>query len=96
MHAYYYTYNDFFHENLPRLFAHFKECALSEDLYLLDWLYTVFAKAMPLDVACRVWDVFLRDGEEFLFKTALGELQFKSLVNGSLWLCKLECVCLLP
>ncbi|XP_063228303.1 TBC1 domain family member 14-like [Bacillus rossius redtenbacheri] len=74
MHAYYHTYNDFFHENLPRLFAHFRESALSEDLYLLDWMYTVFAKAMPLDVACRVWDVFLRDGEEFLFKTALGVL----------------------
>ena len=28
---------------------------------------------MPLDVACRVWDVFLRDGEEFLFRTALGK-----------------------
>jgi hypothetical protein len=28
---------------------------------------------MPLDVACRVWDVFLRDGEEFLFKAALGK-----------------------
>lgn len=74
MQAYYATYNDFFRENLPRLASHFQESALSADLYLLDWLYTVFAKAMPLDVACRVWDVFLRDGEEFLFKTALGVL----------------------
>jgi hypothetical protein len=73
MHAYYAAYNDFFHENLPRLYTHLIESSLSADLYLLDWLYTVFAKAMPLDVACRVWDVFLRDGEEFLFKAALGE-----------------------
>ncbi|GLG94232.1 Ecotropic viral integration site 5 ortholog [Gryllus bimaculatus] len=74
MRSYYETYNDFFRENLPRLFSHFNSSSLSADLYLLDWLYTVFAKAMPLDVACRVWDVFLRDGEEFLFKTALGVL----------------------
>jgi hypothetical protein len=73
MNAYYGAYNDFFRENLPRLYTHFIQTCLSADLYLLDWLYTVFAKAMPLDVACRVWDVFLRDGEEFLFKAALGE-----------------------
>lgn len=30
---------------------------------------------MPLDLACRVWDVFCRDGEEFLFRTALGILK---------------------
>jgi hypothetical protein len=76
MKAYYAAYNDFFRENLPRLYTHFTESSLSADLYLLDWLYTVFAKAMPLDVACRVWDVFLRDGEEFLFKAALGKHDF--------------------
>jgi len=35
-------------------------------------MYTLFAKSLPLDVASRVWDVFCRDGEEFLFRTALG------------------------
>lgn len=29
---------------------------------------------MPLDVVSRVWDVYLRDKEEFLFCTALGIL----------------------
>ena len=28
-----------------------------------------------MDLACRVWDVFCRDGEEFLFRTALGLLR---------------------
>ena len=36
-------------------------------------IFTLFAKALSLDVASRVWDVFARDGEEFLFRTALGE-----------------------
>ncbi|XP_067007796.2 TBC1 domain family member 14 [Anabrus simplex] len=96
MQAYYATYNDFFRENLPRLYAHFSESMLSPDLYLLDWLYTVFAKAMPLDVACRVWDVFLRDGEEFLFKTALGVLHLSQdvllqldFLHGAQYLTKL-------
>ncbi|KAJ9592631.1 hypothetical protein L9F63_015704, partial [Diploptera punctata] len=96
MNAYYAAYNDFFRENLPRLYCHFTESLLSADLYLLDWLYTVFAKAMPLDVACRVWDVFLRDGEEFLFKAALGVLHLNQevllkldFIHGAQFLTKL-------
>ncbi|XP_069678190.1 TBC1 domain family member 14-like isoform X2 [Periplaneta americana] len=96
MNAYYAAYNDFFRENLPRLHTHFTNSSLSADLYLLDWLYTVFAKAMPLDVACRVWDVFLRDGEEFLFKAALGVLHLHQdvllrmdFIHGAQFLTKL-------
>ncbi|XP_008190632.2 TBC1 domain family member 12 [Tribolium castaneum] len=74
MEAYYSAYNEVFSYNLPKLHAHFKEAKLTPDLYLLDWIYTIFAKAMPLDVACRVWDIFLRDGFEFIFRTALGIL----------------------
>lgn len=49
---------------------------VAPELYLVEWLYTAFAKAMPLDAACRVWDVFLRDGDTFLFNTALGQCHY--------------------
>lgn len=74
MNVYYKVYSSALAHRLPKIYAHFTASGLSPDLYLLDWLYTVYAKAMPLDVACRVWDVFLRDGDEFLFRTALGVL----------------------
>ncbi|XP_023021601.1 TBC1 domain family member 12 [Leptinotarsa decemlineata] len=74
MQAYYSAYNQVFSYNLPKLYSHFERSGLTPDLYLLDWIYTIFAKAMPLDIACRVWDVFLRDGYEFIFRTALGIL----------------------
>lgn len=35
--------------------------------------FTLFSKSLPLDIASRVWDVFCRDGEAFLFRAALGE-----------------------
>ncbi len=38
-------------------------------------IFTLYTKSLPLDVACRVWDVFCRDGEEFLFRTGLGILR---------------------
>ncbi|KAL0822808.1 hypothetical protein ABMA28_004813 [Loxostege sticticalis] len=63
------AYTTLLQHNLPALAG-----VVAPELYLLEWLYTAFAKAMPLDAACRVWDVFLRDGDSFLFNTALGVL----------------------
>ncbi|XP_026877656.2 TBC1 domain family member 12 isoform X2 [Electrophorus electricus] len=72
---YFAAFEVFFEENLPRLFSHFKSSGLTPDLYLIDWIFTLYSKSLPLDVACRVWDVFCRDGEEFLFRTGLGMLR---------------------
>ncbi|XP_045081176.1 TBC1 domain family member 14-like isoform X2 [Coregonus clupeaformis] len=67
--TYFAAFEVFFEENLPKLFAHFKENNLTPDIYLID------CKSLPLDLACRVWDVFCRDGDEFLFRVALGILR---------------------
>ncbi|XP_022255400.1 TBC1 domain family member 14-like isoform X2 [Limulus polyphemus] len=75
MKIYYAVYEEFFSENLAKLNSHFKKQNLTSDLYLVDWVYTLFSRSLPLDVACRVWDIFFRDGEEFLFRTALGILK---------------------
>ncbi|XP_061915402.1 TBC1 domain family member 12-like isoform X3 [Entelurus aequoreus] len=72
---YFAVFEVFFEENLPRLFSHFQTNQLTPDLYLIDWIFTLYSKSLPLDVACRVWDVFCRDGEESLFRTGLGILR---------------------
>ncbi|XP_049591306.1 TBC1 domain family member 12 isoform X1 [Syngnathus scovelli] len=72
---YFAVFEVFFEENLPRLFSHFRSNKLTPDLYLIDWIFTLYSKSLPLDVACRVWDVFCRDGEESLFRTGLGILR---------------------
>ncbi|XP_040885572.1 TBC1 domain family member 12-like isoform X2 [Toxotes jaculatrix] len=64
-----------FEETLPCLFLYFQSLSLTPDLYLMDWILSLYTKPLPLDVVCRVWDVFFRDGEEFLFRTALGILR---------------------
>ncbi|XP_032691910.1 TBC1 domain family member 12 isoform X3 [Lontra canadensis] len=69
---YFATFEVFFEENLSKLFLHFKSYSLTPDIYLIDWIFTLYSKSLPLDLACRVWDVFCRDGEEFLFRTGLG------------------------
>ncbi|XP_041124629.1 TBC1 domain family member 12-like isoform X2 [Polyodon spathula] len=72
---YFAAFEVFFEENLPKLFVHFKTYNLTPDIYLIDWIFTLYSKSLPLDLACRVWDVFCRDGEEFLFRTGLGILK---------------------
>ncbi|KAG5315751.1 TBC14 protein, partial [Acromyrmex insinuator] len=96
MNTYYKVYSSALAHKLPKVFSHFTVAGLSPDLYLLDWLYTIYAKAMPLDVACRIWDIFLRDGDEFLFRTALGvlhlyqeELLKMDFVHGAQFLTRL-------
>uniref|UniRef100_UPI00398E5BB1 TBC1 domain family member 14-like isoform X1 n=2 Tax=Pristiophorus japonicus TaxID=55135 RepID=UPI00398E5BB1 len=79
---YFSAFEVFFEENLPPLFAHFKKNNLTPDIYLIDWIFTLYSKSFPLDLACRVWDVFCRDGEEFLFRTALGILKiYEDILN---------------
>ncbi|MBN3277125.1 TBC14 protein, partial [Polyodon spathula] len=73
--TYFAAFDVFFEENLPKLFEHFKKNNLTPDIYLIDWIFTLYSKSLPLDLACRVWDVFCRDGDEFLFRTALGILK---------------------
>ncbi|XP_068444348.1 TBC1 domain family member 14 isoform X1 [Clinocottus analis] len=73
--TYFAAFEVFFEENLPKLFAHFQKNNLTPDIYLIDWIFTLYSKSLPLDLACRVWDVFCRDSEEFLFRTGLGLLR---------------------
>ena len=44
------------------------------EYYSCSRIFTLYTKSLPLDVACRVWDMFCRDGDVFLFRTALGQL----------------------
>ncbi|XP_056222531.1 TBC1 domain family member 12-like isoform X3 [Seriola aureovittata] len=75
MYRYFGAFQVFLEETLPHLFLYFQSVGVTPDLYLLDWILSLYTKPLPLDVACRVWDVFFRDGEEFLFRTALGILR---------------------
>lgn len=83
MNVYYNLFMKLLSINIPIIHKHFLNSGLSPDFYLLDWIYTIYSKAMPLDIVCRIWDVFIRDGDEFLFKTAIGILNIyqRQLLN---------------
>ena len=74
MASHYSSFSSLLTAHLPSLSAHFTRLGLRPDLYLLDWLMTLFSRCLPLDVTCRLWDIIARDGQVFLFKAALGIL----------------------
>jgi len=75
MFVYFDVFNLFFEEALPPLFNFFTHLQLTPDLYLIGWVFTLFSKSLPLDVVSRIWDVYFRDGDSFLFAAALGILR---------------------
>jgi len=74
MEHYYTAFSSLLSLHIPRLARHFARLGLRPELYMLDWVMTLFSKAAPLDLTCRLWDLIIRDGEQFLFKAALGVL----------------------
>lgn len=82
---------------LPTLHAHFGNIHLTPDLYLRDQIFTLFAKCLPLEVACRVWDLVLRDGNVFVYRASLALLvmyeqelmRFNDFVGAARFLSKL-------
>lgn len=73
MTSYFTTYNDLLKHNLNKLNTHFNLIGLTSEMYLVDWIYSVFAKSMNLELASVIWDNFLRDNDQFLFRAALGK-----------------------
>ena len=60
--------------HLPKLSAHFSQMSIEPNCFALDWFFTIYSKSLPLDVVSRIWDLFFRDGDAFIFRTAIAIL----------------------
>ena len=59
-------------QKMPKAHRAFLEHDITPDLYLYEWLMTLFTRTLSLDVAHRVWDNFFLVGSHFLFRVGLG------------------------
>lgn len=66
------VFDHLFQKYLPQLYQHLLTESISSEIFLLDWALTLFSKAMPINVAARLWDVYLLEGEIFFIKACLG------------------------
>ena len=60
---------------MPKVYATFSSTLVSPSLYLDPWIRTLFIKYLPLDLATRIFDVFLLEGDSFLFRISLVVLE---------------------
>ncbi|KNC47815.1 TBC1 domain family member 14 [Thecamonas trahens ATCC 50062] len=69
-------FNALAHEVLPDLAIHLDAVGLQPNLYLVPWVMTLFARALPLDLAAHAWDYLFIHGQVFIFHMALGILLY--------------------
>lgn len=73
--AYYRVFDTLLADHMPRVYANFMSQVVRPSLYLRPWLSTMYIAFLPLDLATRVFDVFLLEGDSFAFRVALVLLQ---------------------
>lgn len=62
-------------EELPALHAHFVHYAIEADIYMINWVMSLYCHALPLDMVSRIWDIYVCDGDVAIFRAALGILK---------------------
>lgn len=77
--------------NLPEVFSNFKKIGLLTELYLIEWIMTIFSKNLNIDVAARIWDLYMIEGVKALYQAAISILTiFKDqLLTGNFETCML-------
>ncbi|KAJ8270909.1 hypothetical protein GJAV_G00120630 [Gymnothorax javanicus] len=62
-------------ELLPELHVHFQAQSFHTSMYASSWFLTIFLTSFPLSVATRIFDIFMCEGLEVVFRVGLAILQ---------------------
>ncbi|XP_069049999.1 ecotropic viral integration site 5 protein homolog isoform X2 [Lepisosteus oculatus] len=70
-----YQFECMIQEQLPELHVHFQAQSFHTSMYASSWFLTIFLTSFPLSVATRIFDVFMCEGLEIVFRVGLAILQ---------------------
>ncbi|XP_032165131.1 EVI5-like protein isoform X2 [Mustela erminea] len=70
-----YQFECMLQEQLPDLNTHFRSQSFHTSMYASSWFLTLFLTTFPLPVATRVFDIFMYEGLEIVFRVGLALLQ---------------------
>nr|XP_044994075.1 ecotropic viral integration site 5 protein homolog isoform X2 [Jaculus jaculus] len=70
-----YQFECMIQEHLPALFVHFQSQSFHTSMYASSWFLTIFLTTFPLPVATRIFDIFMSEGLEIVFRVGLALLQ---------------------
>ena len=60
-----------FYYNLPELCDHFESLGILPEYYFLEWNMTLFTKSVNIDVAMRIWDVYMIEGITAIYSAGI-------------------------
>ena len=66
-----YLFSEIFKLNLPKLFLHFQENEVFPEHYLLEWFMTLFTRNLNIELALRIWDIYMIEGIFALYKSSI-------------------------
>ncbi|XP_072295533.1 ecotropic viral integration site 5 protein homolog isoform X2 [Eucyclogobius newberryi] len=70
-----YQFESMIQEQLPELHIHFQAQSFHTSMYASSWFLTIFLTSFPLPVATRIFDIFMCEGLEIVFRVGLAILQ---------------------
>ncbi|XP_023975485.1 ecotropic viral integration site 5 protein homolog isoform X4 [Physeter macrocephalus] len=70
-----YQFECMIQEHLPGLFVHFQSQSFHTSMYASSWFLTIFLTTFPLPIATRIFDIFMSEGLEIVFRVGLALLQ---------------------
>ncbi|XP_059416353.1 ecotropic viral integration site 5 protein homolog isoform X4 [Carassius carassius] len=70
-----YQFEFMIQEQLPELHVHFQSQSFHTSMYASSWFLTIFLTSFPLPVATRIFDIFMCEGLEIVFRVGMAILQ---------------------
>ncbi|XP_051569135.1 EVI5-like protein isoform X2 [Myxocyprinus asiaticus] len=70
-----YQFECMIQEQLPELHVHFQVQSFHTSMYASSWFLTIFLTSFPLPVATRIFDIFMCEGFEIVFRVGMAILQ---------------------
>ncbi|XP_048847522.1 EVI5-like protein isoform X2 [Brienomyrus brachyistius] len=71
-----YQFEYLLQEQLPELNMHFRSQSFHTSMYASSWFLTLFLTFLPLPVATRIFDIFMYEGLEIIFRVGVAILQY--------------------
>jgi hypothetical protein len=64
-------FEEIFKLNLPELYIHFQQNEVLPEHYLLEWFMTLFTRNLKIELALRIWDIYMIEGIISIYKSAI-------------------------
>ena len=74
MQKYYKVFQHYMKKKIPHVLIKFEELGITPDMFLLEWVYTLFSRYFDIDTVSRIISSYLLSDDSFIFRFGLAIL----------------------